>query len=97
VRTIYKYPVPITDRFTVSLPGAFKVLHVEVQDGMSFMWVEVDPEMPEAEHDFAVVGTGHPVPTAHSDAVGGPVICAEHLKTWQAPPFVWHLYRVFPL
>ena len=39
----------------------------------------------------------YPVPTAHSEVAGGPVICAEHLCTWQAPPFVWHLYRVYPL
>ncbi len=56
MRTIFKYPVPITDRFSVTMPGAIKVLHVELQG-----------------------------------------ICAEHLCTWQAPPFVWHLYRVYPL
>lgn len=99
MRTIFKYPVPITDRFSVTMPGAIKVLPAEVQGtaSESFMWVEVDPEGAEAEHHFAVVGTGGMIPSTHSDAAGGMVVCADHLKTWQAPPFVWHLYRIFPL
>lgn len=97
MRTIYKYPVDMAaPRFPVEMPGTIKVVHVQMQGDQPMMWVEVDPEMPEAEHDFAVVGTGHPVPfdgTVGSDTT----TCGEHVGSWQDGIFMWHLYRVFPL
>lgn len=64
MRTIFKYPVPITDEFAVSMPGQGHVLKVEQQGNESFMWVEVETDRPEVEYRFAVVGTGNPRPTS---------------------------------
>jgi hypothetical protein len=93
MRTIYKYPVSITDWFKVEMPGSVQVLHVGMQGDQPMMWVEVDPEQPSAVHHFAVVGTGHPVPVTEVEGIGP--VTAVHCGTWLAPPFVWHLYEVF--
>lgn len=85
MRTVWKYPVPVADQFTVRLPVEHVVLHVEKQDGQACMWVEVDDEDESIDVQFYVEGTGHPL-------VDSAVWC----DTWLDGPFVWHLYEGLP-
>lgn len=63
MKTIYKYPVPLTDDFTLDLPKGAKVLTVQMQHGEPQLWVLVDPENYTVKRSFRLVGTGHSVPT----------------------------------
>jgi hypothetical protein len=82
VRTVWKYPFDVTDRFTVSLPVEHVVVHVDKQDGHACMWIELDDESETVEVAFYVEGTGDRLA---DDAVW----CG----TWLDGPFVWHLYE----
>jgi len=60
VETIWKYPVPIADTFTLELAPGARPLSVQCQDGAPFLWVLLDPSLgPEPRH-FHLLGTGHP-------------------------------------
>ena len=63
MKTIYKYPFPVTDEFTLALPVGARILTVQAQDDTPCLWAEVDPEQTVMDpHDFNLFGTGHPVP-----------------------------------
>lgn len=60
--TIYKYPVPIQDCFTLDLPEGAKALSVQTQNGEPQIWATVNPAAPKQARKFRVLGTGHPFP-----------------------------------
>ena len=61
MRTIWKFQIPIIDRFSVSMPRGAEVLSVQVQYGQAVMWALVDASaMYELRH-FSIVGTGNPI------------------------------------
>jgi hypothetical protein len=60
VVTIYKYPAPIDDEFTVEMPRGAQVLSVAIQDGIPCMWALVNPKEPLESRRFHWRGTGHP-------------------------------------
>lgn len=82
MRTVHKFPVPITDSFTLDIPKSHKVVHLGLQDGEPFMWIEVDTDTDARGFVFHVEGTGHRV-APHTDYVGSLIM----------PPFVWHVYE----
>lgn len=59
--TIYKYPVPVQARFTLSIPADAEFLSVQTQKGSPQMWMTVEPGNPLEERAFAVYGTGHSI------------------------------------
>ncbi len=83
---IYKYPIPVTDRFVLDLPDDAHVLSVQVQDGLPKVWVWCDPQAKMFPRHFEIVGTGQ--------EVSEPVIAGSYIGTFQMPPFVWHLFEV---
>jgi len=67
MRTIWKYAVPILDRFTLALPQGAEYLSVQVQtdvygNALAMLWALVDSDRPKERVQFAVVGTGGPAP-----------------------------------
>lgn len=91
MRTIYRFPLPIRDTFTLELPLGSKFLAAECQlraPHEPSMWFLVDPEREPVTRTFAVVGTGNPVPEYVRED--------EHLATFQmlVGQFVWHLFEV---
>jgi hypothetical protein len=76
---VYKYPVD-----EVKMPRGAKVVHVGEQGGKPFLWALVDPDQPEEERTFIVLGTGQ--------AVNGELW--SHVGTFQQPPFVWHVFEL---
>jgi hypothetical protein len=81
VRRVWKYVIAETDTFTVSMPDGARVVALQLQHGQPTFWAEVDDARPMVEVDFAVVGTGQPVPVG-----------TAHVGTWQYGHLVWHLY-----
>ena len=82
VRTIYKYAIEITDRQEVSIPFGAKLLTVQFQARIPFLWAEVDTAMPVIPFSIAVYGTGNPCD-------GG-----RYISTAQQDGLVWHFYDV---
>lgn len=91
-RTVFKFPLKVSDDFDIILPAAHKIIAVQMQALKPFMWAEVDTDTSMRPFIFAVVGTGHPIPDGMT-----------HVGTWQEPPFMswsgvgrprsWHLYE----
>ena len=81
---IWKYPFEITDLFDLLLPLGARVLSVGMQGEQPCLWAMVEPSNTPEARSFAVVGTGHPLPSG----------TATYLDTFQQPPFVWHLFEL---
>ena len=60
--TIWKYPIPIQDKFILSVPKGARVLAVQTQYGEPMIWMLVDPTVEKCDMRFTLVGTGHSVP-----------------------------------
>jgi hypothetical protein len=88
--TVYKYPIPIEDEFTLDLPIHSQILKVECQHGRPCMWALVCPTHPTETRRFRLAGTGHPI-TQDPDRM-------THLATFQMAQgaLVWHVFEVCP-
>ena len=61
-RTIYKYQMPVLESFTMHLPKGAKVLRIEDQDGMFWMWAEVRTDVETEPRNFMAFKTGGKMP-----------------------------------
>lgn len=80
-RTIFKFPIELTDRPTIVPAPILEILDVEFQGNNLYVWAEVD-DGPSENFPFYVIGTGHPIP---DEAV-------DHVGTVHKNGFVWHIY-----
>jgi hypothetical protein len=62
--TIWKFPVALTDEFTITMPRKARPLTVQVQDGAPYVWALVDPGWVRVQRRFRLAGTGHPIEDA---------------------------------
>lgn len=83
-RTIWKFPLSSADFQSVEMPRGAKLLGAGAQNqGRDyFVWAEVDPMAPTVTRHLSILGTGWNVTNEHG----------VHVATFQAGPFVWHLY-----
>lgn len=88
--TIWKYPVPIQDAFSLNMPQGARILSVQTQRGEPVLWAWVYPEEPLVERRFFLVGTGHPM----SDDIS--LFSLFYVGTFQvaAGSLVFHLFEV---
>jgi hypothetical protein len=61
MRTIYKYPLEITDAQTIKMPEGAKILSVHNQGGTTCLWAEVDTDKELTERAIEIFGTGNPM------------------------------------
>lgn len=87
MRTIWKFPLEVTDLQTIQMPVDAHFLSVGQQDDELMLWALVDPENQLIPTTFAIYGTGHPIGAAESDEY--------HVGTVQVGPYVWHVFYVF--
>lgn len=59
--TIWKFPVPISDLFTIKMPTGARLLTVQLQNGEPQLWALVDTSAPSVRRGLRVHGTGHRV------------------------------------
>ena len=85
---IWKFPVALEDRFSVSIPKGARILTLQLQRGRPQMWVLVNPEVSPEQRTFRIVGTGH----RYSANVLG---SWRYLGTFQMQDgaFVWHVFE----
>lgn len=69
-RTIFKYQMPVLERFTMKLPKGAEIIRVEDQGGMFWMWAVVNTNYENEEREFVSVKTGAPVPNENLQYIG---------------------------
>lgn len=93
MRTIYKYPLEITDQQAIEVPAHAEFLTAQMQrtsileDRKLYVWAIVDTaNLKEIEH-FFIVGTGNPMPEKPK--------LLQHLGTVQEEDgwLIWHVFR----
>ena len=83
MKRIYKYK--LKDGRGVEMPIGAKVLTIQKQNGLPYIWALVDTD---AEFDFRyfeIVGTGRDFPEADD---------FTYINTIQDGPFVWHIFEL---
>lgn len=58
---IWKFEVPIGDRFEITMPRLARILTLDVQNDAPCLWALVVPTNAKAPRRFLGVGTGHPI------------------------------------
>jgi hypothetical protein len=81
-KTIWKFPVEITDVQTINAPRGAEPLSVQLQGGQPCIWMLVDPTSPKAPYTVRCVGTGHPTK----------VEAGAFIDTVQVGPLVFHFF-----
>lgn len=82
MRTIWKFPLQITDRQNVNLPPNAQLLDVQVQDRQPCLWAMLDPEEPRESREIQIFGTGHPATDA-----------GTYVATFQYKFLVFHVFH----
>lgn len=94
MRTIWKFILTLTAQCqTISMPRGGRILHVDQQNGLPTLWVEVDSGEAKEGRRFFVVGTGDKVP---DDSVYIGSVCVADAGAPVIPgmtAFVWHVYE----
>lgn len=70
MRTIWKYPLPVIDRFDLPLPTGATSLTVQMQRGEPCLWALVNPHAPTTIRQFVICGTGNSVPFDAGNYIG---------------------------
>jgi len=58
-KTIWKFPVPIADSFSIPMPRGARILTINTQNGEPVLYALVDPKELMVSRKFALRGTGH--------------------------------------
>lgn len=83
MRTIYKYPLEITDHQEISIHAGAELLDIQVQNGSIYLWCMVNPNQSMRKYYFRVLGTGQPIESEFN---------VPYLATVQTGRFVWHIF-----
>lgn len=83
MKTVYKYPIRITDKQLIAFPENAEIKHVGLDpNGVPCLWIELDTKQPDQLRDLYIVGTGRPIPEE----------ATKHIGSFVQDPFVWHAY-----
>lgn len=70
MKTIYKYPLAVTDEQIVDLPGQAVPLSVQVQHGTPCLWAMVDTDLRSEKLIVRTFGSVHPLPSWAGEYAG---------------------------
>jgi hypothetical protein len=88
MKTIHKYPIPVTDYVEIEMPGNAIIRHVGEQSGHICIWAEVnldtthEPMYGWKDVGISVYGTGHNIEN-HDEYIG---------TVQMSDGLVWHVY-----
>lgn len=63
MNTIYKYQLPVKEKFILELPHSAMILRVDDVEGLFYLWAVVNPEAPLVPRYFECYKTGQPITT----------------------------------
>lgn len=76
-RVIYKYQMPILEKFSLDLPRGAEILRVDCQEGMFWLWAIVDTTVPDETRNFVAVKCGANVPDGNLKYLGWAAIFVQ--------------------
>jgi hypothetical protein len=83
MKTIYKYPLEITDSQLIEMPMNAEILHAGIDpQGTACVWAALETRNEYEQVKLLIVGTGNPIPET----------ARKHLGSFVQPPFVWHVF-----
>ena len=83
MKTIYKYPLEITDSQIIKMPINAEILHSGLDpQGTPCVWAAVNTGNADEDQTVWIVGTGNPIPRQ----------ARRHLGSFVQPPYVWHAF-----
>ena len=83
-RTIYKYPLRLTEKQKVLLPLHSRLISVESINEQLYLYTMIDPEQTRTCNvEILIYGTGH---------VFDSLLSFNHLDTVVEHGFVWHVF-----
>lgn len=62
-KVIFKYQMPVLERFTMKLPKSAEIIRVEDQGGMFWLWAIIDTNTPDEVRNFAAFKCGGAIPS----------------------------------
>lgn len=69
--SIYKYPVPVQDKFGLELPHGAAILCIQTQNGLPYIWTKIDTTKEYLEiRKFNLYGTGHDIRSQFEEYIG---------------------------
>lgn len=83
-KTIWKFPLKLTDGQVLMIPEGAEILTVQLQNQQPYLWAVVNPEHETELRKFEIHGTGNPI-AAFAER--------RYVATFQQPPFVWHVFE----
>lgn len=93
MRKIYKYPlfhegIPSNVKFSIVLPKSAIILKIALQNGLPYLWAQIDTSQPKENIVFYAIGTGYELPFEASKANW------QYMETliWPEGDFVLHYY-----
>jgi len=60
---IFKYSLPVQEKYIIELPKGAKIIRVEDVDGLFFLWAIVNPEAENESRYLEFYKTGQPIET----------------------------------
>lgn len=88
MKSIFKYPIQVTDFQKVAMHQGAKILCAQMQRDQLCLWAEVDPDQPLEARMIEIYGTGHSMTSAPIQYIGTVQTTGGAL--------VWHLYERLP-
>ena len=85
MKTIWKYPIKVTDYQTIEIPKYSEIIDVQVQDETPCVWVLVNPENGNMIKGLRIFGTGHEI---------DPEEDFYYVGTFQLHEGVCHLFEI---
>jgi len=84
--TIWKFPLAITDRQTVTMPEGARILNAQMQGQTLCLWALVNPAAPGKDREIEVLGTGNPAPDENR--------CYISTTQMHGGALVWHVFEI---
>lgn len=91
MKTIWKFPLTVTDVQIVMMPPGAEILSVEIQGGIICLWALIDVKKEtqlEVPHQIEIVGTGNPMQQIDH------WLSRKFIGTVQQGQFVWHIFEI---
>lgn len=63
MKAIYKYSLPVMEKFTMALPAGAQIIRVDDVDGKFWLWAIVDPHAAQEERRIECYKTGQEIET----------------------------------